>query len=407
MVARMSKIDPIGPGGKPGSLAIGSIGLALALMLAACTGALRAAGPAGSQMHTAQPLQRERMFIIGQDLGSLRGYFASRCCLVPDAVTEYVDLYELRSPQNDYGGLGIDVRGRPVALDRDVGGGAMNAYRSGTEFGVSGLVLGVSITENDHPGALARLIAGDYDAEIRQLEVLIGRHHGTTYLRIGYEFDGAWNKGYENAKQYIAAYRRIVDLVRRQDAEKVQFVWQASASSVDDVIDHGHENIRDWYPGDEYVDWMAFSWFMHPDAKIGVASSYQPATPGQLADELVAFARERHKPVMVAESAPQAYDLKARTRARHASIWDGPSHTDIEQLGDDQIWGSWFQPMFDYISGRSDVIRGLAYINCNWDAQSMWGPPYANGYWGDSRLETNPELARRFSAAVRRWRERP
>ena len=34
----------------------------------------------------------------------------------------------------------------------------------------------------------------------------------------------------------------------------------------------------------------------------------------------------------------------------------------------------------------------------------MWGPPYENGFWGDTRLETNPELARRFNQAVTAWK---
>lgn len=348
-----------------------------------------------------------RIYIIGQDLESIRGYFASGCCARPDGVTNYLDLYELRSRQSHFGGLGMDTAGVPAGVDRDAGGGVMNAYKAGTEFGVPGLALGLSITENDHPGALARLIAGEYDAEIHELGVLIGLHRGTTYLRIGYEFDGAWNKGYEQPQRYVQAYRRIVDLLRRDRVANVEFVWQASASSVNVVIDHRHKDIRDWFPGDGYVDWMGLSWFMHPDATIGVPSDFQPPTPRQLANELVDFARERQKPVMIAESAPQAYDLKAGLRAHHVSIWDGPARSGAQSVNSEQIWDAWFRPLFVYLDQNLDVIRALAYINCNWDAQAMWGSPYANGFWGDSRLETNPEVARRFSAAIQRWREQP
>ena len=38
----------------------------------------------------------------------------------------------------------------------------------------------------------------------------------------------------------------------------------------------------------------------------------------------------------------------------------------------------------------------MAYINANWDNQALWAKPYHNGYWGDSRLEANEEIAKRF-----------
>jgi hypothetical protein len=60
--------------------------------------------------------------------------------------------------------------------------------------------------------------------------------------------------------------------------------------------------------------------------------------------------------------------------------------------------------MFKYINENSDVIRGLAYINANWDAQPRWGAPHNEGYWGDSRLEVNPEIAKRFNQAIVEWR---
>ena len=53
---------------------------------------------------------------------------------------------------------------------------------------------------------------------------------------------------------------------------------------------------------------------------------------------------------------------------------------------------------------NTDTVRGLAYINVNWDAQPMWGPPYNGGFWGDTRLENNPEIAERFNRAVENWK---
>jgi hypothetical protein len=225
------------------------------------------------------------------------------------------------------------------------------------------------------------------------------------YLRISYEFDGAWNEGYENAARYVHAWRRIVNTLREHDTNNVQFVWQAGAAVVDEVIDSKHEDIADWYPGDGYVDWMAFSWFMNPDETIGIPeSAYDPPTPKELAGEVLRFARQHEKPVMIAEASPQAIDLARNFSADHSPISDGPASGRRVAMSDAGIWDHWYGPLFDLLNDHEN-IRALAYINANWDAQAMWGPPYSSGFWGDSRLETNEHIAKRFSDAIHEWRD--
>ena len=97
-------------------------------------------------------------------------------------------------------------------------------------------------------------------------------------------------------------------------------------------------------------------------------------------------------------------DLNERFTANHSSLWDGDPTSDQQSMTDEEIWDYWFAPLFAYMDDNRDVIHALAYINVDWDSQPMWGPPYANGFWGDTRLETNPELARRFNQAVTAWK---
>jgi len=347
-----------------------------------------------------------RLLIIGQDLGAIRGYLQSRCCPRPDGLTAYVDFYDMLVP-GDFGGLGIDADGKPTELEFEWGAGPVSAWKTATEFGIDGLAIGLSITENEHPGGLDRIVAGEHDAEIRQLARFFAMIEGPVWLRIGYEFDGAWNNGYEDAGRYVKAWRHIVDTLRAAGSDNVETVWQGAAAVADEVIDGRHEDIRQWYPGDDYVDWMAFSWFMHPDETISVPDpAYSPPTPRELAGEILRFARQRGKPVMIAEASPQALDLAEGFMANHSPIWDGPAGEDRVAMSDDAIWQHWFAPLFELMRANADVIDALAYINADWDAQPMWGPPYASGFWGDSRLEVNGEIARRFSAAIDDWRDR-
>lgn len=374
--------------------------LALAVVPTACTSETSA----GNVEALPAAQSHDKLLIIGQDLGAIRGYMASDCCLRPDGLTAYVDFYDILT-EGDFGGLGIDASGNDAGFEFDWGAGPVGAYQTATEFGVDAIAIGLSITENEHPGKLKRLVKGEFDAEIRQLARFMSLIDGPVYLRIGYEFDGAWNQGYENSQRYVAAWQRIVDVLRQEGTDNFETVWQAGAASVDEIIDQRHEDITRWYPGNEYVDWMAFSWFMQPNESNDVPSAYKPATPLDLAEELLAFARQRGKPVMIAEASPQAIDINEKFMAHHSGIWDGESATGRVEMSNDKIWDHWFGPLFQLMNDNRDVIHILAYINADWDSQEMWGPPYASGFWGDSRLETNSEIAARFNAAIEGWKK--
>lgn len=344
------------------------------------------------------------VFLVGQDLGAIRGYLDSGCCPRPDGLTAYLSFFNLRSAAAGYGGIGFDNAGRPLPKVHSWGAGPVDARKTATAFGISDLAIGLHLIDTMGAGSLDRLVAGAYDANVDKLLQLAALVEGRVYLRVGYEFDGAWNVDYSDPARYVAAYRHIADRVRSDGGENIEFVWQASASPVDDVLDGGHEDIARFYPGDEYVDWFAISWFHHPDATPSAPVDHQPATPRELAGELLAMARAGRKPVMIAEAAPQGFDLARLSRRSISDIWDGDAGTGPTRLSAEEIWREWYEPLFRFLKDNRDVIRALAYINCNWDAQAMWGPPYAAGYWGDSRLEVNAELAERFSRAVAHWK---
>jgi hypothetical protein len=352
----------------------------------------------------AEPVpDRKRLFIIGQDLGAVRDYYASECCATPDGNTMYLNFYALVSKVGGYGGLGMDLEGNPIEQEMDWGAGPASAWKSATEF-EGGLAIGLSIVESDAADGLARIAAGEFDRNIKQLAAFISKIDKPVYLRIGYEFDGGWNAGYEKADNYIAAWRRIVDGLREAGASKVEYVWQSAAFPLDILNDGGYTDIRQWYPGDDYVDWLGFSLFLNPDEGPAVNVDFQPPTGRELIGKVLDLARERGKPVFIGEASPQGYDLARRTNANIAPTWDGPQAEGVREVSDEDIWNEWFAPVFRLMEEHRDVIYALAYINVNWDSQDMWDAPYESGYWGDSRLQVNPYVAERFNQAIERWR---
>jgi hypothetical protein len=347
-----------------------------------------------SKMAKLLPEDNKVLLILGQDMTSVSDYVKSGLYPSPGGVTSYLAFYKLLSGTHPaFGALGEDSDGDPLTYDVDWGSGRLNAHSAAHAFRNSTLVIGLSIAEGSGQfiwakGELARIGKGLHDDKIRRLARFCKDIEIPVYLRIGYEFDGAWNSGYENTTNYINAFRRIVAVMRTEGVNNVAYVWQASASPIDDLIEGRHERIEDWYPGDEFVDWMGISWFLPPDEK-----PHQVATQRELADEVLNFARARQKPVMIAESAPQRYDLEQLTRSHSSQIWDGPPGKLKLQRSAEEIWQEWFQPYFEYIKNNVDVIRAVAYINADWDSQSKWSSPYNEGYWGDSRVQANPGIS--------------
>lgn len=352
------------------------------------------------------PERAPNLYFIGQDLGAIRGYNESQCCPSADGGTAYLGFFSLLNESANFGGLGVDANLEPIASEDGWGSGPVSAWKTAQEAGGDFLAIGLSMTEEPSPGDFGRIAEGKFDAEIDHLAAFIAQTGKTTLLRIGYEFDGAWNGPYADKEAYVAAWQHIVERIRTANVSNVQFVWQGSASPIDDVIDQRRENIEDWYPGDDYVDWVGTSWFLLADEVPEAARTEQftPHSHRELTDELIAFARERDKPVFVAELSPQGFDLNEGTHRNIGAIWDGVSGENTRTMTPEEIWSAWYAPFLDYLDENNDVIRAVAYINADWDSQSMWGEPYNSGYWGDSRLQTSPSIAEKWTVRITAWR---
>jgi hypothetical protein len=346
------------------------------------------------------PPAGKQLLIIGQDLESVKRYAASKNYPPPGGYTVYINLFAVNDStgQYPYGGLGEDVNGNPVG-DVDWGAGPVNAHSAAFDplYRNSVLVIGLYMNE---PGKFERVEQGGSDAEIIRLGKFIRTVRKPVYLRIGYEFDGVWNNSYANQEIYKAAFRRVTEELRKQGVKNFATVWQASASPLDDIIEKKHENIEAWYPGDDVVDWMALSWFLDPGYQSPIAEV--KTTQGELADEVLALARRHKKPVMIAESAPEGYDLKDLTRKNITGVLDGEAGKNVRQVNAPEIWKAWFQPYFSFIEKNKDIVRAVAYINGNWDIQKMWGPPYTGSYWGNSQVQENKYISDHWKKEIKK-----
>lgn len=332
------------------------------------------------------------LLFIGQDSDTIGEYLRG----VPEDPVEGITLYtHLKS-----GTPAETLQGMSEAADWNSGTTDFQSTLAQTPGAAIAIGLAIDACKQpDHPGNIE---AGQYDASISKLaQNLASMHPRPVFLRIGYEFDGPWNCYSPNS--YIKAFRRIVQGIRAHGkTEHVAMVWQ-SATWPDPAIagdrmalyDHRRDDHLDrWYPGDEYVDWIALSVFYRDLSQW----SHTPVdTPQAAQEKLLAFARRQGKPVMIAEAAPQAYRIGTLT---HSYIdWNHQTARTAQQ-----IWNDWFQKFFAFIHDNRDVIRAVAYINTHWESQALWhcapearaaeaGCPQGN--WGDSRIQAN--------ALIKRW----
>jgi oligosaccharide reducing-end xylanase len=247
------------------------------------------------------------LLLVGQDMKSVDAYF--------DAT--------VTAP----GGIAVNTSLQLNSID-DI------QYLTG-RFPNSTLSVGV-----DLKGVIADVASGSADAKIDALLDSLASYNRPVYLRLGYGFNDSANKYAPDA--YVSAWKKFHERIQAKGSLNVALVWQSASC--------GESSIADWYPGDEFVDW--------------VGTSY-----GECADEILQFGREHYKPVMI-EAASQGAG-----------------------------WDDWFAPFFKFVNDNNDVVRAVTYINTgqsriqlNEEIIKSWKTETKQSFWMRGRLDLFGDL---------------
>ncbi|MFH0863657.1 MAG: glycosyl hydrolase [Candidatus Gottesmanbacteria bacterium] len=122
---------------------------------------------------------------------------------------------------------------------------------------------GIGLNKNQPDFSWKTIASGKHDAYITRVAKGVAAYKYPCVLRTLHEMDGNWYpwgfraNGNNDPKDYAIAWRRIVDIFRKEGATNVQFVWVITAGILNNNIFNKYGDILlQTYPGDDYVDWV-------------------------------------------------------------------------------------------------------------------------------------------------------
>lgn len=134
------------------------------------------------------------------------------------------------------------------------------------------------------------------DEVLRQFAKEANESGVPVFLRFAGEMNGEWVPWHTTPEKYIKAFRLVHD-VMEELAPNVSMVWSPNFLPRD--------NIDQYYPGDQYVDWVGFSLYTIPFSQGEVKLGGNPI------DYLrPLYEKYSHKPMMVSEGAVSHYSFE-------------------------------------------------------------------------------------------------
>jgi beta-mannanase len=141
-----------------------------------------------------------------------------------------------------------------------------NLIKANAKFGKLSMVTWEPFVDLDS------IIQGTYDDYLHRNAKMIAALKIPVMIRFGHEMNGNWYAwdGFHNGggtldgfgdpnlpdgpERYVAAFRHIVDIFRKEGAHNALWVWCVNEESFPTVE---WNDMMNYYPGDSYVDWLA------------------------------------------------------------------------------------------------------------------------------------------------------
>jgi endoglucanase len=167
-------------------------------------------------------------------------------------------------------------------------------------------------------GLLDAINAGRADAQLVRMARGLAGVRGTVLMAPGWEMNGRWNyawQGIYNGEaaapaRYVAAYRHIVTIFRREGAHNVKWVFSPNVGNplARYSAGPGHWNwYGHYYPGDQFVDYLGPHGYNGPSVWGGAYQTFATVFNGRDSDNILADLEARYprKKIIIGEFASQ------------------------------------------------------------------------------------------------------
>jgi hypothetical protein len=142
---------------------------------------------------------------------------------------------------------------------------------------------GPALNKNQQDFSWKAIISGKHDAYIQQVAAAAAAYHYPFLLRVLEEMNGTWYpwaysvNGNNNPADFVTAWKHIVDIFRNAGATNVQFVYCQSSLEASKINSH-LDILKQLYPGDDYVDWIALDGYSNSRNKWrSLKDEFQPS----------------------------------------------------------------------------------------------------------------------------------
>lgn len=266
---------------------------------------------------------------------------------------QYPDLWELVSA--NLTDLGFDLS--EIDLEELLQDGSDEAVYQLISLRDSALTLAnENLLERDFFFSDLEILNGTFDQEIIQLADTLKTIDSPILLRFLHEsIAGISRNTIYSSKTFRSAFQHFVDVLKANNTENVEFIFHPNFSNP--------FSLEEWYPGDEYVDWVATSWF-------------QPVEDFENYNKESDFALSRDKPFMIVESCPSYFEYRP------------------DNMFYLNLWEEWFIPYFDFIKNDQNT-KVFVYIGIDWGST-----PGNFNDWGNTRIQENPDILEKYSTEL-------
>ncbi|MDD2710147.1 MAG: glycosyl hydrolase [Verrucomicrobiae bacterium] len=110
---------------------------------------------------------------------------------------------------------------------------------------------------------LKAILSGQFDRDLREWGKRAGEFGSPLIVEYGTEvngewfvWNGRWNGKAKGPGRFRAAYRRIIRIMREAGASNITWVFHVDDSQ---IPPDGWNRFENYYPGDDYIDWLAAS----------------------------------------------------------------------------------------------------------------------------------------------------